>query len=586
MHRAEQLVWNRIGSVRSDLPPDVELHGRADDAVRLPHHVGGADRRREPRPAARLRLLPSGAARSRTSRTCYRAEVAGGDLREIEVIVRPADLLAARPVGRRPRRPDRPDQRAPAGRPRRGRAAGLPDARRHPARITSDRSKISSCPRARTSRCASRTWPTSRCCTPDRVQSVGYARKDAVVVTVFRRLGGNTVNISNDVHALLDADGLTLPAGDTRKKPPRDVTATVAYDQSRFVEDSVGNVRDAILVGGLFSILILLVFLRSWRATLLSALAIPTTLAITLPLPVLDRRDAQPDVAGRPGRGHRPHHRRHRRGHREHRAPPDAGRRRPPPRPSPAGGGSKTNALPSGGAGRSPPPPGGEGRGGGNGSRRRGLEGDHRGGHRLDADDGAGVRAAGVHHRRLRPVLRLAELVAVHRRAGVDGHQPDGGAGVRGQVPGRPADAGAGSNLPLFRPLIRSASGIRAPLSADDADRFGGGGGPRRPAVHGDPEPVRGPAGRAAAAGAAGQGTGDRPDAGDGRGSFCPRLLGADRHAAGRDGPRRRRSWKRSSCTTPTWRPTSGAPGRRTACSPRRPTAATSRWSCARPRTT
>src|SRR5262249_38315298 len=37
----------------------------------------------------------------------------------------------------------------------------------------------------------------------------------------------------------------------------------------------------AILVGSLFSILILLLFLRSWRATLISAVALPTTLAIT-----------------------------------------------------------------------------------------------------------------------------------------------------------------------------------------------------------------------------------------------------------------------------------------------------------------
>jgi multidrug efflux pump subunit AcrB len=43
----------------------------------------------------------------------------------------------------------------------------------------------------------------------------------------------------------------------------------------------VHNVRDAIIVGGLFSVLILLAFLKSWRATLISALAIPTTLAIT-----------------------------------------------------------------------------------------------------------------------------------------------------------------------------------------------------------------------------------------------------------------------------------------------------------------
>src|SRR5262249_49883782 len=52
-------------------------------------------------------------------------------------------------------------------------------------------------------------------------------------------------------------------------------------DQATFVRTAVANVRDAIIIGGLFSILILLAFLRSWRATLISALAIPTTLAIT-----------------------------------------------------------------------------------------------------------------------------------------------------------------------------------------------------------------------------------------------------------------------------------------------------------------
>src|SRR5439155_15373120 len=102
-----------------------------------------------------------------------------------------------------------------------------------------------------------------------------------VVVTVFRRLGGNTVQISRDLAALLQERGLTLPSDDPRKKPPRDIRATVVYDQAGFIQTAVDNVRDAILVGGLFSVLILLAFLRSWRATLISALAIPTTLAIT-----------------------------------------------------------------------------------------------------------------------------------------------------------------------------------------------------------------------------------------------------------------------------------------------------------------
>ena len=115
----------------------------------------------------------------------------------------------------------------------------------------------------------------------DRVMSIGYNQEDAVVITVFRRLGGNTLNISNAVRELLEKSTLVLPAGNDQKRPPRSIQATVVYDQATFVESAVSNVRDAILIGGLFSILILLAFLRSWRATLISALAIPTTLAMT-----------------------------------------------------------------------------------------------------------------------------------------------------------------------------------------------------------------------------------------------------------------------------------------------------------------
>src|ERR1019366_5526516 len=88
--------------------------------------------------------------------------------------------------------------------------------------------------------------------------------------TIFRQLRGNTLNISRAVREML-----------VRQPPPRNIRTTVAYDQAGFVHTAVDNVRDAILIGSLFSILILLAFLRSWRATLISALAIPTTLAIT-----------------------------------------------------------------------------------------------------------------------------------------------------------------------------------------------------------------------------------------------------------------------------------------------------------------
>ena len=209
---------------------------------------------------------------------------------------------------------------------------------------------------------------------------------------------------------------------------PGNIQATVVYDQAGFVGTSVLNVRDAILVGGLFSILILLAFLRSWRATLISALAIPITLAITflflhwtgetlnlmslgglavaIGLIIDDTVVVIENIA-------------------RHLAParmpgPAATLRRP--------------------------------------GRRR-LQRNHRRRHRLDADDGAGLRAAGVHRGGVRPVLRLTELVAVDRGAGVDGHQPDAGAGVRGQVPGGTAHARAWSHLSFFCEHLRVDAG-------------------------------------------------------------------------------------------------------------------------------
>src|SRR5271169_3434807 len=53
------------------------------------------------------------------------------------------------------------------------------------------------------------------------------------------------------------------------------------YDQALLVRTAIDNVRDAIVVGGLFSVLILLMFLKSVRATILAAISIPLSLTIS-----------------------------------------------------------------------------------------------------------------------------------------------------------------------------------------------------------------------------------------------------------------------------------------------------------------
>jgi multidrug efflux pump subunit AcrB len=288
MRRAETLIWNRIGARRSDLPANVELTVEQMTPSVFPIIsvvlTGGdkAGAQRDPALGARLRdyaeyqLAPL----IKAIPDVLYANVAGGDVREVEVIARPDDLLAAGLSAA-----DLADQIAqqsslhPVGR-----TEGQPFAFQiivdnQPETVRQIEEMVVSARKDQPLRV--RDVADVKVLHKDRGLSIGYDQRDAVVVTVFRRLGGNTVNISRALRELLDKNRLTLPAGADGKRSPRDIQAVVVYDQSGFVTTAVHNVRDAIVGGGLFSVLILLAFLRSWRAVLISALAIPTTLAIT-----------------------------------------------------------------------------------------------------------------------------------------------------------------------------------------------------------------------------------------------------------------------------------------------------------------
>ena len=106
----------------------------------------------------------------------------------------------------------------------------------------------------------------------DRTTMIRSSGQNAVALTVFRRLGGNSLAISDRIANVM---------ADARKAAPPGIQITPAYDQGDLVRTAVANVRDAMLVGGAFSVLVLLLFLRSIRATLLTALSIPLSLIIT-----------------------------------------------------------------------------------------------------------------------------------------------------------------------------------------------------------------------------------------------------------------------------------------------------------------
>ena len=279
MRLAESITWNRIGAKRSDLPPSTEVTVEQMTPSVFPILslvLTGGDSPAQLRDYAFYELAPL----IKTIPDVLYANVAGGDVREIEVIARPDDLLAHGMSAA-----DLADQISqqcsmhPIGRIESQPFAFQLLVNNQPETLRQIEEMVISARKDQPLRV--RDLADVKALHHDRGLSIGFDQRDAVVITVFRRLGGNTVTVSRDLRALLERNRLTLPVGAEGKRSPRNIQATVVYDQAEFVQTCVDNVRDAILIGGLFSILILLAFLRSWRATLISALAIPTTLAIT-----------------------------------------------------------------------------------------------------------------------------------------------------------------------------------------------------------------------------------------------------------------------------------------------------------------
>jgi CzcA family heavy metal efflux pump len=97
--------------------------------------------------------------------------------------------------------------------------------------------------------------------------------KPAVLLNIFRQTDSNTVDVADASNQELDQIRQTLPPG---------VKVQAFYDQSTLVRDSIASVRDAILIGLALAAIILVLFLRDWGSSLVAALVIPATIAITL----------------------------------------------------------------------------------------------------------------------------------------------------------------------------------------------------------------------------------------------------------------------------------------------------------------
>jgi multidrug efflux pump subunit AcrB len=96
--------------------------------------------------------------------------------------------------------------------------------------------------------------------------------KPAVLVSVSRQPDSNTVDVANLVHSEIDKLRPSLPAG---------VELNVFYDQSNIVRESIGSVRDAIIIGLLLAGFIIWLFLQDLGTALMTGLVIPVAILVT-----------------------------------------------------------------------------------------------------------------------------------------------------------------------------------------------------------------------------------------------------------------------------------------------------------------
>ncbi len=96
-----------------------------------------------------------------------------------------------------------------------------------------------------------------------------------VLLQIRRQSGTNTVEVVKDIKDRLETIKQALPAGyDLR----------VVRDLSEFIEASIHNIEEHLVVGSMLAALVVLLFLMNFRSTIISAIAIPTSIVATFGL--------------------------------------------------------------------------------------------------------------------------------------------------------------------------------------------------------------------------------------------------------------------------------------------------------------
>jgi len=99
-----------------------------------------------------------------------------------------------------------------------------------------------------------------------------YKGNSAVAIGVVRQSKANLIQVAQEIRRELPAIQASLPPG---------VVIETAFDGSEFITRSISEAQDTLIIAAVLVIIIIFVFLRNLRATIIPGLAIPTSIVAT-----------------------------------------------------------------------------------------------------------------------------------------------------------------------------------------------------------------------------------------------------------------------------------------------------------------
>ncbi|MEG8946867.1 efflux RND transporter permease subunit [Rosettibacter firmus] len=103
----------------------------------------------------------------------------------------------------------------------------------------------------------------------DRTINVRLNGGRGLQIIVQKQSGANTVEVARNVKAKLEQ---------IKKNLPSDVKIDVIVDTSEYIVNSINNLAEAVILGAIFVSIVILLFLRKWRATLIILVTLPVSL--------------------------------------------------------------------------------------------------------------------------------------------------------------------------------------------------------------------------------------------------------------------------------------------------------------------